>query len=156
MSATFTLDTPTVDVVKCRRSGCSELDVREKSNKSSFRFRSKKDIGNGVSPRTWSSLPTGIVTTPGAILSVVILPLEPLMYGFVSGTKLTSGTGSLKSRESLAGLKQRVVGLKKDTTAWGYSVATCFRHCPTKLCFWRNRGRFCRILYTFSQGLGHA
>ena len=92
------LDVSAVNGLWLACSGCSKPDKHEKTEHLPFRFRSKKLSGDTVPPCLWSLLPTGIVTTPGASLTWRLSP-EPLMYGFVSESKLTPGTGSLRSRK---------------------------------------------------------
>lgn len=104
-------------------SGCDKPNAREKRT-TFIRFRSFKDIGNDVSPRAWSLSPTGIVTTPGESLSVATFRiLNPGCMSLSGVSKLTPGTGSLRSRTCRAGLRQGVGARDKDMPALGYSVA---------------------------------
>jgi hypothetical protein len=92
--------------------------------------------------RTSKILPTSPNPVSGTFSAV-----EPLMYEFVSGSKLTPGTSSLRNWTSRAGLKQGVGARYKDMPAPGCLRSYVLRHCPTQLCFGRNRGRFCLTLY---------
>lgn len=139
--------TPWVKGLGWACSGCRKPTSDDKTEHLPFRFRSKKPSGNTVPPRLWSFLPTGIVPTLRSNLAWRLSP-EPLMYEFVSGTKLTPGTGSLRSRRSLAGLRQLVQGPYKDMRARGYSVADRSRRSADQALFLAaKRGRFCLTLY---------
>jgi hypothetical protein len=113
-------------------SGCEKPNEREKRTTLIFRFRSKKQRSNALSPRSWSFSPTGIVTTP-AKACVGILPLNPGCMSFVRGTKLRQGTGSQRSRTSRAGLRQGVGARNKAMPAPGYSVASPLSRTSSKL-----------------------
>lgn len=77
------------DLIRLARSGCSEPNRRRENNADifKFRFRLQKQGRKALSPRLWSSLPTGIVATPGASLSVVTLPLNPETVSGYSGAE---------------------------------------------------------------------
>lgn len=79
-----------------RRSGCSEPNGREKTT-SKFRFRLSKVVSNGGSPRSWSSLPTGIVTTPGESLTWRLYLPEPRMYALGPGYKIKANASVVGS-----------------------------------------------------------
>lgn len=105
------------------RSGCDGLGEREKTEHLLFRYRPRKRTGNGVSPRSWSSSPTGIVTKPGESLSLVTFPLNPGCMPLVRGTKIKAGHRQPEKPNVPAVLRQGVGARKKDMPALGYYVA---------------------------------
>jgi len=60
----------------------------------------------------WCRTPAFLPSSPNRVAGT-FSAVEPVLYAFDTGTKLRPGTGSLRSRASLAGLSQRVAGRRK-------------------------------------------
>lgn len=118
----FDVDFMTCSVVTLWRSGCRR--PRNEIATSPFRCRQLRASGKSGSAhfRVFYRIVGIVPSIAKAVLG--IFTYRSRMYAFVRGTKLRPGTSSRRSWASLAGLRQRVVGREKDTTAQGYSVAT--------------------------------